>query len=69
MGFNGPVDLDLNALNFIMELLGVEDRLNVYRRVHKLYRHIISKHYIEQKHQQSAKQAAKQPRIHKRRLR
>jgi len=47
MGFNGPVDLNFPALQFIMDILGVQDRETVVKRVYSAYNaglEIIRKH-------------------------
>jgi len=37
MGYGGPVDLNFQSVDFIMDLLGVINRKEVFEKVYKLY--------------------------------
>ena len=37
MGFSGPVDLNFQSVQFIMDLMGVANRKEVFEKVYKLY--------------------------------
>ena len=49
MGFNGPVDINFMSVKFIMDLMKIkiEEQKEVFDRVHKLYKTLLSEVYDE----------------------
>ena len=45
MGFSGPVDINFLSVKFIMDMMGIKNQKEVFERVHKLYRVMISNLY------------------------
>ena len=41
MSFSGPVDLNFSSVEFYMNMIGVEDKKDVFMRVLKLYRKLL----------------------------
>jgi len=58
MGSSGPVDLNFQSVEFVLNLMGVENKREVFERVHKVYRHILDLQYKEAEHKKALEKAS-----------
>lgn len=47
MGFSGPVDLNFQSVEFVLNILKVENKEKVFKRVYNLYKKLLKKQYDE----------------------
>jgi len=42
MGFGGPVDLNFTSVDFVLDMMEIEDKKHVFEKVHRMYQHSLS---------------------------